>query len=149
MKRREFLVVLGSAIVSPIATRAQSPAGPVIGFINSTTPEGFARPLIGFGRGLGEEGFVEGRNVRIEYRWARGEYQRLPGLVADLIREHVNVIATTGPRWPPWRPRTSARPSRSSLSLDAIPLKSASSQSPGRQHHRHQYVDGSARTEAH
>jgi putative ABC transport system substrate-binding protein len=96
MKRREFLVVLGSAIMSPIATRAQSPAGPVIGFINSTTPEGFARPLIGFGRGLGEEGFVEGRNVRIEYRWARGEYQRLPGLGADLIREHVNVIATTG-----------------------------------------------------
>jgi putative ABC transport system substrate-binding protein len=92
--RREFVTALGGAVCSwPLGARAQQPM-PVIGFVNSASPGGYP-PLSAFLNGLGEIGFVEGRDVAIEYRWAQGHYERLPALIADLVQRKVNVIAAT------------------------------------------------------
>jgi putative ABC transport system substrate-binding protein len=96
MRRREFLGVLGSATTWPLAARAQQPAMPVIGFLGSASPELFADRLRAFRQGLSETGFVEGRSVAIEYRWAEGQNDRLPALVADLVRRRVTMIADIG-----------------------------------------------------
>jgi len=96
MRRREFIVGLGGAAACPLAARAQQPALPVIGYLGVGTPEGSGNFPAAFRKGLSETGYVEGRNVTIEYRWAQNESDRLPELAADLARRRVAVITTQG-----------------------------------------------------
>src|SRR5262245_22937048 len=97
MHRRDFIkVVAGSAVTWPLATRAQQPTLPVVGFVNLASAKGGYAPLLSaFLKGLSEAGYVDGRNVSIEYRWAEGQADRLPAMVADLIHHRVAVIAAT------------------------------------------------------
>jgi putative ABC transport system substrate-binding protein len=96
MRRREFIAGLGSAAVWPLAVQAQRSTTPVIGYLGGLSPDTYAQRLAAFHKGLGETGYVEGRDVAIEYRWAEGRYDRLPALAADLVRRQVAVIAALG-----------------------------------------------------
>src|SRR5262249_4643212 len=97
MRRREFIALLGSGVAGwPLAARAQQPKLPVIGFLSGRSPSEAAYALAAFHQGLRQGGFAGGQNVGIEYRWAEGQYDRLPALAADMVHRHVAVIATTG-----------------------------------------------------
>jgi ABC-type uncharacterized transport system substrate-binding protein len=95
MKRRAFITLLGcTAVTWPLAAKAQQPALPVVAFINGGAADGQAARLAGFRKGLSEAGYAEGKNATVEYHWLEGNYDRLPGFLADLIRRRVAVIAT-------------------------------------------------------
>jgi putative tryptophan/tyrosine transport system substrate-binding protein len=97
MRRREFIALLGGGVAGwPLAGRAQQQAMPVVGFLSTALAGPSAHLVAGFRRGLQEAGFVEGRNAAVEYRWAGGQYERLPALAADLVRHQVAVIVTVG-----------------------------------------------------
>jgi len=96
MRRREFIMGLGGTAAWPVMARAQQAKMPVIGFLSSGRSDDFNDVVATFRKGLAESGFVEGQNVVIEYRWADGQYDRLPALVADLVHHPVTVIFTNG-----------------------------------------------------
>jgi putative tryptophan/tyrosine transport system substrate-binding protein len=96
VRRREFIAGLGTTAAWPVAARAQQAAMPVIGFVNGGSADFQTRVMAAFRKGLGETGHVEGKNVMVEYHWLDGQYDRVPALVADLVRRRVAVIATPG-----------------------------------------------------
>ena len=97
MRRRDFIsLAIGAAAFCPVTARAQQPAMPIIGFLDSSSADEYAPFLAAFRSGLNEAGFIEGRNVAIEYRWADGRYDRLPALAAELVRVPVAVLVATG-----------------------------------------------------
>jgi putative ABC transport system substrate-binding protein len=96
MRRREFFTILSGLLASSVAAQGQQSKMPVIGFLSSRSPDESKNLLAAFHKGLGEAGFVEGTNVAVEYRWALGEYARLPALAAELVKRNPAVIAAVG-----------------------------------------------------
>src|SRR5207249_1285340 len=97
MNRRDLLRLLaGTALTSPVLVTAQQPTLPLIGYLSARSPQDTGHLVDAFRRGLGENGFVEGQNVTIEYRWALGQYDRLPAMALELVRHPVTVLTTTG-----------------------------------------------------
>jgi putative ABC transport system substrate-binding protein len=120
MRRREFITLLGSAAAAwPLIARAQQPATPVVGFLNSRAPGENPAILLAFLRGLKEAGYVEGQNVTVDYRWADGQYDRLPALAADLVGRRVAAIVANGP---------AVQTAKTAIST--IPIRSRSDLSP-------------------
>src|SRR6516162_11780753 len=94
-RRRQFITLLGGAAAWPLVARGQQPGKPVVGFLNSASPDGYVPMVAAFHQGLKEAGYVDGRNATIEYLWAENHYDRLPALAANLVQQKVTVIAAT------------------------------------------------------
>src|SRR4051812_14143536 len=111
LRRREFITLLGAAVLaSPVVAPAQQPGMPVVGFLNAGSPDGYAVYVAGFLQGLNESGYVEGKNVTVDYQWARGQYDRLQVMAADLVRRKVAVVAANTPAAPVARAATKEIP---------------------------------------
>jgi len=133
VKRREFLLLLSGAVTVPSALSAQQKSVPAVGYLGGASPDAFAPFLAAFRQGLKETGFVEGQDVAIEYRWAEGQYDRLPSLAADLVGPKVDVIATSGGTVLLSRQKLRLRRSRSSsLSVRTRSRPASLPVSPGR-----------------
>jgi hypothetical protein len=113
VRRRDFISLVSSVAAWPLAARAQQPAMPVIGYLSGATFEMMRDYVAAFHRGLADEGFAEGPNVGIEYRWTEGHNDRLPALAADLVRRQVAVIVVGAAHQVRWLPRQRLRQSRS------------------------------------
>src|SRR5262245_32450881 len=130
MKRRAFIALLGGAAAAlPIAARAQQAAPPIIGFVHGGAARAFPGRIAAFRDGLSEAGYVEGRNVLIEYHWLEGHFERLPAVMADLVRRRVHVIATPGstPASPAAKRETGEIPIVFGVSEDPVALGIVSS----------------------
>src|SRR5437868_8265835 len=111
MRRRQFITIMAiAAVASALGARAQQPKMPVVGFLNAGSPDGYAPYATGFLKGLNETGYVDGRNVAVDYQWARGQYDRVGVLAADLVRRRVAVIATNTPTAPVAKAATTETP---------------------------------------
>ena len=131
MKRRAFITLLGGAAVAwPMAARAQQPSMPLVGLLSSLARGDLGLVVPGFLQGLNEAGFIEGRNIAIEYRWAEGDYRRLPEMAADLVSRKVAVIAAISGT--PSVSTTPSRPASSSGSAHSsrAPTPSSSTSAP-------------------
>jgi|RhiMetdeSRZDD1v2_1073273.scaffolds.fasta_scaffold249173_2 putative tryptophan/tyrosine transport system substrate-binding protein len=120
MRRREFITLVGGAAAWPIVASAQQPTMPVIGYLCSTTPDAWAINVAAFRQGLSETGYVEGRNVLIEYRWAEDHYERLPTLAADLVGRQVSAVAANTPAVPVAKAATTTIPIVFMTSADPV-----------------------------
>jgi putative tryptophan/tyrosine transport system substrate-binding protein len=128
MKRRQFLGLLGgAALTGPLGAHAQGSKLPVIGFLNPASARGLAQQLAAFHQGLKDAGYVNGRNVKIEYRWADGQYERLPELASDLVNRNVRLIAATGGSFP-------LRAAKKATENNPIPLLFVSGLDPLNEH---------------
>jgi putative tryptophan/tyrosine transport system substrate-binding protein len=124
IRRREFCILLGgsAAAARPLAARAQQPALPVVGFLNSASADAYARFTAALHQGLAEAGFVVGQNVAMEYRWAEGHYERLPALAGELARLRVAVIVANGPAAPAAKGVTATIPIVFTAGFDPVEL---------------------------
>jgi putative tryptophan/tyrosine transport system substrate-binding protein len=124
VERREFITFVGAAAVWPVVARAQQPAMPVIGYLSARSPEDTTHLVAAFRRGLVENGYVEGQNAAIEYRWALGQIDRLPALAAELAARPVAILVATGGESAALAAKaaTTTIPIVFSLSLDPVQL---------------------------
>src|SRR5215510_9305578 len=96
MRRRDFITLIGGSLAWPLDACTQEPTMPVIGFLNSASPKPFTQLVAAFHKGLNEQGYLEGRNLKVEYRWAEGDENRLKAMASDLVSHRVALIAATG-----------------------------------------------------
>jgi putative ABC transport system substrate-binding protein len=120
--RREFIAGLGTAAAWPLAARAQQRPLPVVGFVYPGSADADAGYLAWYRKGLGETGYVEGRNVTVEYHWLEGQYDRLPAVMADLVRRRVAVIVAVGATWRSAKAATATIPIVFSVGVDPVKL---------------------------